>query len=151
MIFMWLSCGILLSVFELTIPGTFYFLALGVGTVGGALAAALETSFALQLSAWLITSLLALKIMVSWIRNRSFSPSLDRGENLTNAGRLVGMKGRVIQVVHHHIPGYVQVESELWRARSAKNDQSFSPETLVVVEKIEGASLIVTSLHNNRN
>jgi len=74
-----------------------------------------------------------------WVRNR-----LRRQEVIhSNADALIGRTALVTTVLSEHAPGQVKVRDEVWRARPAAGQGPVEPGAEVVVESVDGVTLVV--------
>jgi membrane protein implicated in regulation of membrane protease activity len=74
-----------------------------------------------------------------WVRDR-----LRRQEGVhSNADALIGRTALVTTPLSEHAPGQVKVRDEVWRARPAAGQGPYDPGAEVVVEAVDGVTLVV--------
>jgi membrane protein implicated in regulation of membrane protease activity len=74
-----------------------------------------------------------------WVRDR-----LRRQDGVhSNADGLIGCTALVTTALSEHAPGQVKVRDEVWRARPAAGQGSVEPGAEVVVESVDGVTLVV--------
>ena len=110
---------------------------------GGALAAfilsLLGTGIEIQLAAFVIVSFILLFFTRPWA-----SRYLNRHTEKTNAEGLIGKSARVTEMIDNERgTGTAVVGGQEWTARSARDDQIYPPDTIVVIQEIRGVKLIV--------
>ena len=109
-----------------------------VGSIAGMIAAALHGSIWLQLALFCAVSLLVL-IIVRPLTKKYLSPK----KVATNADRVIGMQGVVIQTIDTlQNTGQVSVGGSIWTART--DGPPIEEGTKITVLRIEGVKLFVT-------
>jgi len=82
----WIVFGTVLLILELT-TGTFFMLALGVAAIiVGLLSHSMNISFALQISIWMVLSILAIMVWVKWFKEKPVSNSGQSNYRLDTIG-----------------------------------------------------------------
>jgi membrane protein implicated in regulation of membrane protease activity len=88
-----------------------------------------------------ILSLLYIALGRRWVRAR-----LQHKTVASNADALVGQSGLVTQRIAEHHAGQVKVKDEVWRAAPVRGAAGpFETGTVVVVEEVDGVTLLVRS------
>ncbi|MDY3767462.1 MAG: NfeD family protein [Lachnospiraceae bacterium] len=134
----WLGIMIVLLVIELA--------TLGLTTVwfaGGALAAFIASL--VGASGWLQVILFLAVSIVLLIFTRPFAVRyINKNTVATNADSLIGKTAIVTEDISNlESKGQVQVQGQIWTARSTEDETKIEKDTKVVIEKISGVKLIV--------
>ncbi|MDO4455018.1 MAG: NfeD family protein [Eubacteriales bacterium] len=134
----WLGLMIVLLVIELATMGltTIWF-------AGGSLTAFIASMAGAQL--WLqIVLFFGISILLL-IFTRPFAVHyINKNPARTNADSLIGKTGIVTEEISNlESKGQVQIQGQIWTARSAKEEATMKPGEKVVVEEIRGVKLIV--------
>lgn len=134
----WLGIMIVLLVIELA--------TLGLTTVwfaGGALAAFIASLAGA--SGWLQVILFLAVSIVLLIFTRPFAVRyINKNTVATNADSLIGKTAIVTEDISNlESKGQVQVQGQIWTARSTEDETKIEKDTKVVIEKISGVKLIV--------
>lgn len=114
----WAVIAVLCLILELT-SGDFFIICLSIGALGAALdAGLLGNNFYVQLSCFIIVSLVALL----YVRPAA-KRWLHKGEDkrVSNADALLGRTGRVTEAIKAGDNGYVQIDGDQWRAVSSQD------------------------------
>jgi membrane protein implicated in regulation of membrane protease activity len=74
-----------------------------------------------------------------WVRDRL---RRDTGAH-SNTDALIGSTALVTSTLSAHEPGQVRVRDEVWRARPAAGQGPFEPGAEVVIEAVDGVTLVV--------
>jgi membrane protein implicated in regulation of membrane protease activity len=137
----WAGLAILLFIAEMFVPGFFLF-CLGVGCIGGSVAAALGLGAGIQLAAFSIFTLISFVTLRPLMRKRMLqSPNV-----LTNKDALVGQRGRVTQDFEPGLRlGRVAAAGDDWRAETI-SDRALRVGDLVEIVRVESNTLIVKPL-----
>lgn len=134
----WLGLMIVLLVIELATMGltTIWF-------AGGSLAAFIASMASAQL--WLQIILFFGVSILLLIFTRPFAVHyINKNPARTNADSLIGKTGIVTEEISNlESQGQVQIQGQIWTARSAKEEVTMKPGEKVVVEEIRGVKLIV--------
>lgn len=136
----WIIAALVLVIIEIFTSG-FAVICLSVGAVGGAIAAACDCSFKIQLLAFALASFVAL-ILVRPLLLRFF-PKEEKVK--TNANAMVGRRGVVCNAIEGVDGGRVMIDGVDWKARSANGEDIAHGEKVEVVE-IDSIVLIVKKL-----
>lgn len=137
----WIIFGIILLILEMNI-GTFFMLGLGVAAIiVGILDAAVETSFTMELSIWMILSILAIMAWFKWFRE---NPITDSGQSNYRLDTL----GIVVEDIQPHSRGKVTFDSPVlgntsWHATSKVD---IDKNTRVKIVEINGQLIQVEPL-----
>lgn len=137
MIFIWIGICIASILIELLTPTALICIWFGVGAIFGALTALLDLSLWIQITSFLVVSL------VSMLLVRPFATHYLRGNTIaTNADRFIGSIGIVTKNISRDEWGEVKVQGTSWHAIAVDNSDI---EELVNVKviAIEGAKLLV--------
>ncbi len=134
----WAALAILLFIAEIFAPG-FWLFCLGVGCVGGSVAAALDLSSNVQLIVFSMVTLVSFFTIRPLLMKRMWKePTV-----LTNADALVGQRGRVTQDFEPGLRlGRVAVGGDDWRAECL-DDTALRTGDLVEVVRVDSNTLIV--------
>jgi membrane protein implicated in regulation of membrane protease activity len=137
----WAGAAILLLIAEIFVPG-FVLFCLGLGCVGGSLAAAVGLGPVLQLTAFSVFSLLGFFTIRPIMMKRMWQGPEIR----TNKDALVGLRGRVSQDFEPGLRlGRVAAGGDDWRAESI-SDRVLRIGDLVEIVRVESNTLIVKPL-----
>ena len=114
------------------------------GAVAAMLVGLVTDSFLLQLCVFLAVSALSLALF----RQKCIK---SKKKNIaTNADRVIGKTGRVTERIDNNLDtGAVNIEGMEWTARSQSADKVFEKDTLVRVENLSGAKVIVGEAESN--
>ena len=129
----WIVFGILLLILEMS-TGTFFILGLGVAAiVVGILDTLLGTSFTVELSIWILLSVLAIAAWFKWFRE---PPATDSGQSNYRLNTL----GTVLEDIHPHARGKVIFDTPvlgntLWHATSKVN---LDKDTRIKIVEVNG-------------
>ncbi len=133
----WAAAAVLLAVAEL-LSLDLTLLMLAGGALAGAVTAALTASLALSVAVAAVVSLALLSLVRPGVVGRLHSgPELTTGH-----AALVGKTGVVVAPVSD-LEGRVQLQGELWTARSYDPDATIPTGTKVRVFEIDGATAVV--------
>jgi len=111
-----------------------------VGAAITVVPAALGAPLWFQLLVFLVCSLLFLYLIRPIVRDK-----ISVKKQPTNADMVIGQRGIVLEEINNRIStGRVTAMGLTWTARAAIQDQVIPKDTDVIVERIEGAKLIVT-------
>ncbi|MBP3547307.1 MAG: NfeD family protein [Alistipes sp.] len=137
----WVIAALVLFIIELFTAG-FAVICLAIGAGGGAIAAAAEASFEMQLLVFAIVSMVAL-IGVRPILKRTL---YKKAEVATNANAIIGKRGVVCADIDAEgESGRVMIEGVDWRAVSATGEP-IAKGTKVEVTAIDSIVLTVKTL-----
>lgn len=129
----WIVFGIVLLILEMSI-GTFFMLGLGVAAIiVGIIDALIGTSFTVELSIWMLLSVLAIAAWFKWLREK---PITDSGQSNYRLDTL----GTVIEDIQPHSRGKVRFDTPVlgnssWHATSKRDIEK---ETRVQIVQING-------------
>jgi membrane protein implicated in regulation of membrane protease activity len=134
----WVVAGLILVAVEVA-TGGLWLLMLGLGALGGALAAAVGASALVATIVFAVVSIALIGGLRPLLRRR-----LLRGDDVrTNAQALIGVTARVVAPVDGE-QGRVEIGGEIWSARAHHiNGEVFVTGTPVIVVDISGATAIV--------
>ncbi len=109
------------------------------GAVAGFVLSLLGLPVEIQLAGFLVVSFLLLFL------TRPFAARFVNSSTVkTNVESLVGQSARVIEKIDNHLgTGTAVVGGQEWTARAWAEDETFEPETMVVIREIRGVKLIV--------
>lgn len=140
----WAGLAIVMFIAEIFVPGFFLF-CLGIGCVGGSIAAALGFDPAIQLAAFSIFSLLTFVLLRPIMKKKLWKDPDVR----MNKDALVGQRGRVTQDFEPGLRlGRVAAAGDDWRAESI-TDRALRIGDLVEIVRVESNTLIVRSIETN--
>ncbi|MBA1420488.1 MAG: NfeD family protein [Epsilonproteobacteria bacterium] len=137
----WIVFGIVLLIIEMS-TGTFFMLGLGVAAiVVGIVDTLLGTSFTVELSIWMVLSILAIGAWFKWFRE---PPVTDSGQSNYRLDTL----GTVLEEIHPHARGKVTFDSPVlgntsWHATSKVD---LDKNTRVKIVEINGQLIEVEPL-----
>jgi membrane protein implicated in regulation of membrane protease activity len=134
----WAGLAIMLVIAEIFVPG-FWLFCLGVGCVGGSIAAALGLGSGLQLVVFSAVTLVSFLTIRPLLMKRLWKGPEVR----TNVDALVGMRGRVSQDFEPGLRlGRVSVGGDDWRAECI-NERDLRVGDIVEVVRVESNTVIV--------
>lgn len=134
----WAAAALILFIAEIFVPG-FWLVSLGIGCVGGSVAAGLNLSPEWQLAFFSAFALVSFFTVRPLLMKRMFKG----GEVRTNVDALIGQRGRVSQDFEPGLRlGRVAVGGDDWRAESTE-DRSLRTGDLVEVVRVDSNTLIV--------
>ncbi len=140
----WILISLGLTAFELFTPGTFFFLAFGVGCACAAIAAFSGYSIVMQCLVSALASIIFFIILKKLIKVNHLS-QLQTGVAHTNISALIGAHAIVTKNIGSREPGQIKVGRELWPARE-KDGIAVEADSSVLVIGISGNTLIVKEL-----
>lgn len=137
----WAGAAIILFILEIFVPG-FFLVCLGIGCVGGSIAAGLGLDVGPQLFAFSAFALIAFFTIRPVLMKRMWNgPDVK-----TNMDALVGQRGRVTQDFDPGLRlGRVSAAGDDWRAECV-SDRILRVGDLVEVVRVESNTLIVKPL-----
>ena len=138
----WIAVGLGLLVLEVFVPG-FVLACLGLGSVGGAIAAYLEASFEIQLVVTALTALVAFVFLRPFALKMGFSGN----ERLSGVDALLGRECVVTKAFDEASGlGRCKVDGDDWRAALLIRGEASQATsgTIVVINKVESNTLIVS-------
>jgi membrane protein implicated in regulation of membrane protease activity len=144
-IIIWLILFTFFVIFELSSPGFFFFLSLGFGSIGSAMAASFEINLIGQLITFVMVSIGSLFILYYYFKN-----TFKEQTHKTNVYALVGKTGVVIENIEPYKKGTLKINGELWFARSLDNNLIKAGEVVEVVN-LQGSHVIVKPTNNITN
>ena len=135
---LWVIAGLVLISAEV-ISGDLWLLMIGIGALGGGLAAALTGNIVLAAVIFAAVSV----ALVAGIRPTLKRRLLAGPEHKTNTQALIGARAIVVSPVDEH-QGQVKIGGEIWSARAEHPDERLAqPGTPVIVMRIAGATAMV--------
>lgn len=133
----WLVACVAFVILEILPPPThFFFVCMAFGALGGAVAAVFSTVTWLPWVVFAVVSVALTPLMIPLARFL-FTPK----PHASNVDALIGQKALVVEVVDPKQAGTVKVGGEKWRAVSLS--ERFEKDTWVLVDRVEGASVII--------
>ena len=138
----WIVFGIALLILDMSL-GTFFILGLGVAaTTVGVIDVFMETTFTVELSIWMVLSILAIASWFRWFRE---NPITDSGQSNYRLDTL----GTVIEDIQPHSRGKVTFDTPVlgntsWHATSKVD---IDKDTRVKIVQINGQLIEVAPLH----
>ena len=109
-----------------------------VGSIAGLVSALCDAPIYLQFLIGIAVSILSLIITRPIVRKRRHTKIQP-----TNADRVINSDAVVVEEIDNiKSTGQVKIDGKIWTARSSDNE-NIPPNSIVVVEKIEGVKLIV--------
>lgn len=126
---MWAVLAVVCLILEL-MAGDLFIVCFSIGGVAAALAAAVGLGFYWQLALFALFSLVAL----FWLRPVA-RRYLHRGEDarVSNADALLGRQGRVVETIQAAGFGRVQIDGDVWKARTTDGAAIEAGATVEVV------------------
>lgn len=137
-VFYWLIAAAVFLVLEILTMGltTIWFAG---GSLMGALLAALDFSLGIQVTAFVVVSVILLILTRPLAKKYLNSKTVK-----TNADSLIGKTCIVTQTIDNlRAEGQVTVMGQVWTARSVQDEQILAKDTKVRVRSISGVKLIV--------
>tara|TARA_B110000285_G_scaffold156969_1_gene175130 strand:+ start:25 stop:477 length:453 start_codon:yes stop_codon:yes gene_type:complete len=137
---LWIAAALILLICEVFVPG-FVLACLGVGALGGALAALLGASFAMQLTATAIASLIAF----IFLRPLALRFGFSGPETATGVEALIDKKARVSSAFDLQTGlGRCKIDGDDWRSELDNKASDYPPVgTMVRIVRVESNTLIV--------
>ncbi len=133
----WLIACVAFVILEILPPPThFFFVCMAFGALGASIAALFSTLPWLPWVVFAVTSVALTPLMIP-LAKFLFTPK----PHASNVDALIGQKALVTEAIRPGAPGVVKVHGESWRAVS--EESVLAVDDWVVIEKIEGASVIV--------
>jgi membrane protein implicated in regulation of membrane protease activity len=134
----WAGLALVLMIAEIFVPG-FFLLCLGIGCIGGSLAAAIGLGAAGQLIAFSAFALVSFLTIRPLLMKRMWKGADVR----TNVDALVGQRGRVTQDFEPGLRlGRVSAAGDDWRAECT-SDRQLRVGDLVEVVRVDSNTLVV--------
>jgi len=139
----WIALGIILIILEMSI-GTFFVMWLGLASIlVGIASATIEMSFTIELSLWILLSIVTTTVWFKWFR----------GESISNSGQSnykLDTLGTVFKGIEIHSRGEVKFDTPvlgntLWHATAKSN---ISEGTRVRIVEINGLLIEVEPIKN---
>jgi len=139
----WIVFGIILLIIEIS-TGTFFILGLGIAAIlVGIFDVFFQTSFTLELSIWMILSVLTIMSWLKWFKEPTVSETGQSNYNLNTLGT-------VIHEIKPHKRGKVTFDTPIlgnttWTATSNTN---IAKNTRVKIVEVHGQLIEVTPIKN---
>ncbi len=127
----WAIVAVLCLILELT-AGDFFIICFSIGAVIAAIGAAIGFGLYVQLALFAIFTLVAL----FWVRplaKRYFHLGEDR--RVSNADALLGRTGRVVEMVKAGGYGRVQIDGDIWKAKTTESTDIDEGDTVRVIDR----------------
>lgn len=140
----WIVFGIALLILDMSL-GTFFILGLGIAAIiVGVIDTFLDTTFTMELSIWMVLSILAIAAWFKWFRE---NPITDSGQSNYRLDTL----GTVIEDIQPHSRGKVTFDTPVlgntsWHATSKIDIDN---NTRVKIVQINGQLIEVEPLHKS--
>jgi membrane protein implicated in regulation of membrane protease activity len=142
----WIVFGVILMVIEILTP-TFFIFWFGLGSLAAAVVAYFHENTLLELLTFVIVS----AILV--LSTRRLAKKLS-GEQIRsiNVDDIVGKEALVIERVDNKAgtAGVVKVNGDMWRAVSFDDNITFEKGELAVIEKVEGAHVVIRQIEKQK-
>ncbi|MCH5299871.1 MAG: NfeD family protein [Ruminococcus sp.] len=141
--FIWLGIAVILAIVEVSTTQL-----VSIWFVVGAVASAISTSFTDNLMIQIIVFVLVSAICL--IATRPFVKNVTKNKKIsTNADSLIEKTGIItIEVNNTLSQGQINVDGQIWTARSKNNKQILSVKEKARVKEISGVKLIVEPVEN---
>lgn len=137
---LWALIAVVCLILELT-SGDFFIMCFAIGGLAAAVASPF-TSFYVQLAVFAVVSVACLftvrPVILRWFHK-------DDSDRVSNADALLGRKGRVRDSIEAGGFGYVAIDGDVWKAKSADNAAIAEGTTVKVVSR-ESTILTVEKL-----
>lgn len=136
--YLWLAAAV---IFVLVEAGTMGLTSIwfAFGSLAALLLALLGCSIPVQAAGFLLAAG-ALLLMIRPLTQKHFRI----GREKTNADRIIGMKGIVLQTIDNQAAtGQVRVAGQVWTARSENSDVTFPEGAEVTIQAISGVKVLV--------
>ncbi len=140
MVYFWLAISLLFLIIELTSVGFFYCLACSLGFFVAGLTAFFETSVLQQSVIGLSAFCLSFMVLQRLLKKYNFF--LSKNSQRTNVYSLIGKQAIVVNSVSQLEMGHINVEGQLWAARSV-DSKSIAPGTCVQIVGVKGCHAII--------
>ena len=142
----WIVFGVILMVIEILTP-TFFIFWFGLGSLAAAVVAYFHENTLLELLTFVIVS----AILV--LSTRRLAKKLS-GEQIRsiNVDDIVGKEAIVIERVDNNAgtAGVVKINGDMWRAVSFDDNITFEKGELAVIEKVEGAHVVIRQIEKQK-
>lgn len=142
----WIVFGVILMAIEIFTP-TFFIFWFGIGSLAAAVVAYFYENTIFELLTFLIVS----GILV--LSTRKLAKKIT-GEEVRsiNVDEIVGKEGIVIEKIDNRLSkGVVKISGDMWRATSYDDSVTFEIGEYVIIEKVEGAHIVVKPKLNAKN
>lgn len=133
----WVLFALLMFLVELTSPGLLFFVAFACGALVAALAQYWGIGLLVQLTLFLIFSVLVIIIL-----RKLVGGSISQKGQVSNVDALIGKRGVVTTKLSPHLRGFVKINGEEWSAREEKHSP-VPVGTIVEVIKVIGCHVVV--------
>ncbi len=137
-VYAWVLVSLLFLVFEIGVPGLFYFLSCSCGSLAAAGAAWFEFSLTTQGAVFLIASLASICILRRWVKTLN----MHDAEKETNVYALKGKQGVVVQEAAGEYCAQVRVTGQYWAASSV-DETVLKVGMPVIIVRVSGTRLFV--------
>ncbi len=134
----WIIFGVILMVIEIFTP-TFFIFWFGLGSLAAAIVAYFYENTLFELLTFVIVS----GILV--LSTRKLAKKIT-GEEVRsiNVDEIVGKEAVVIEKIdNRQSKGVIKIGGDMWRAISYDDDVTFEQGEFVIIEKVEGAHVVV--------
>ena len=134
---LWILIGVIFLILELT-SGDFFFMSFTLGAAAATIVALFDTSFTVQLVAWMILSV----AFLVFVRPFALKYLHRNDKNIkTNIDAIIGREGKVIEAIEPGKSGYVAIDGDNWRAVTRGTETIEVGENVVIVKR---KSVVVT-------
>ncbi len=142
----WIVFGVILMVIEILTP-TFFIFWFGLGSLAAAVVAYFHENTLLELLTFVIVSAILVFSTRKLVKKLS-------GEQIRsiNVDDIVGKEALVIERVDNKAgtAGVAKVNGDMWRAVSFDDNITFEKGELVVIEKVEGAHVVIKQIERQK-
>jgi len=137
MFLLWCVIALIFILFEMSSPGLFLFLSFAIGAMVAAITTLFECTPLVSCISFLVGTVLSFCLLKKWLARE------NRGHaHKTNIYALQGKKGIVTQEIKPYGVGAINVNGEIWSARSIDHTMINVGE-LVEIVKIQGSHALV--------
>lgn len=138
----WFLTAFLFLLLELGHPGLLFFVSFAFGAFAAGMASLVIEELVLQVGVFLGATIVALAVLKYWlVRYATHTPKHGH----SNIYALEGKRGLVVKEISPNQPGQVDLNGEIWLARTP-HDGVVPVGTEVVVLHVKGAHLVVNKL-----
>lgn len=133
----WTVIAVICLILEVT-SGDFFLTCFAIGGLVTIVPAAMELPLWTQILCWVATSVLSIYFIRPFILEHLHTKETNRK---SNADALIGRTGRVVQAIPTGGYGYVQIDGDTWKSRTATGEAVDEGERVLVAER---ESIILT-------
>jgi membrane protein implicated in regulation of membrane protease activity len=138
----WFLTALLFLLLELGHPGLLFFVSFAFGAFAAGMVSLVAEELVLQVAVFLGATIISLAVLKYWV-SRFAAHTPKHGHS--NIYALEGKRGLVIKEISPNQPGQVDLNGEIWLARTL-HDEVVPMGAEVVVVHVKGAHLVVNKI-----